>query len=98
MTPLDTAPVRLDLNGPVFQAQLRALAREERVLALATLSRLRRLIWRQVFAEPPFGWEVLDGVTAPDGAAVYAMRLTPSRRGCLYRDGDFARVLTAGVG
>jgi len=40
--------VRLDLNNPVFQEQLFSLQKPERLAALETLAKLRRLTWSQV--------------------------------------------------
>lgn len=89
------APVRLDLNNPVFQEHLLTLQKPERHSALETLSKLRRLTWNQVYRDPGLKWEKIVSIKPPDGIpALYSLRITQSRRATAYRDGDFIRLLT----
>jgi hypothetical protein len=87
--------VRLDLNNPVFQERLLSLQRSERLAALETLAKLRRLTWSQVYGDKGLHWEKISSVKPPAGVdALYSLRITRSRRATAYRDGDFVRLLT----
>jgi hypothetical protein len=89
------ACVRLDLNNPGFQDSLFGLEKPERLAALETLSKLRRLTWSQLYRDTGIKWEKIASVKPPAGiAALYSLRITRSRRVIVYRDGDFVRLLT----
>ena len=45
------ASVRLDLNNPVFQAQLFGLQKPERNAAIDTLRKIRLLTWDQLYRD-----------------------------------------------
>lgn len=87
--------VRLDLNNPVFQENLLALQKTERLAALNTLSKLRQLTWNQLYRDNGLKWEKIFSVKPPEGvAAIYSLRITQSRRATAFRDDDFIRLLT----
>jgi hypothetical protein len=87
--------VLLDLNNPVFQEHLLTLQKPERLAALDTLGKLRRMTWSQVYRDKGLRWEKIVSVKPPSGIdAVYSMRITQSRRATAWRDGDFIRLLT----
>lgn len=87
--------VRLDLNNPVFQEHLLTLQKPERLAALDTLAKLRRMTWSQVYRDQGLKWEKIVSVKPPAGFdAVYSLRITQSRRATAWRDGDFIRLLT----
>ena len=89
------ALVRLDLNNPVFQETLFNLQKAERHAAIDTLSKVRQLTWAQVYRNNGLRWEKIVSVKPPaDMDAVYALRITQSRRATAWRDGDFMRMLT----
>lgn len=89
------APVRLDLNNPVFQENLLTLEKTERLAVLDTLAKLRRLTWNQLYRDPGLKWEKIVSVKPPAGCdALYSLRITLSRRATAYRDGEFIRLLT----
>ena len=89
------AGVRLDLNSPVFQANLLSLQKPERNAALDTLNKLRQLTRSQLYRDSGLKWEKISSVKPPPGCdAVYSLRITQSRRATAYRDGDFIRLLT----
>lgn len=96
MTKSETdAPVRLDLNNPVFQENLLTLQKQERHAALDTLSKLRQMTWNQVYRDQGLKWEKIFSIKPPSGIqALYSLRITQSRRATAYRDGDFIRLLT----
>jgi hypothetical protein len=86
------AGVRLDLNNPIFQANLLSLQKLERN---AALDKLRQLTWNQLYRDSGLKWEKISSVKPPPGCdAVYSLRITQSRRATAYRDGDFIRLLT----
>lgn len=87
--------VRLDLNNPVFQANLLTLQKPDRHAALDTLNKLRQMTWPQVYRDNGLKWEKIVSVRPPPGIdTLYSLRLTQSRRATAYRDGDFIRFLT----
>ena len=86
--------VRLDLNNPLFQDALFALQKPERLAALETLNKLRRLTWSQVYRDAGLKWEKIVSIKPPSGiAALYSLRITRSQRATAYREGDFIRLL-----
>ena len=89
------AKVRLDLNNPVFQANLLTLQKPERHAALDTLQKIRQLTWNQLYRDPGLKWEKITSIRPPQGIdAIYSLRITQTRRATAYRDGDFIRLLT----
>ena len=89
------ALVRLDLNNPVFQANLLGLQKPERHAALDTLNKIRQLTWNQLYRDGGLKWEKISSIKPPpDIDAIYSLRITQSRRATAYRDGDFIRLLT----
>ena len=89
------APVRLDLNNPVFQEHLFGLQKPERHAAMDTLRKIRQLSWGQLYRDNGLKWEKIISVKPPPGIeAIYSLRITQSRRCTAYRDGDFMRLLT----
>lgn len=89
------ALVRLDLNNPVFQENLLNLQKPERLAALDTLDKLRRMTWEQVYRDNGLKWEKIGSLKPPAGIdAVYSLRITQARRATAWRDGDFIRFLT----
>lgn len=88
-------PIRLDLNNPIFQEHLFALQKPERMAAMDTLRKIRQLSWVQLYRDSGLKWEKILSVKPPQGVdAIYALRITQSRRCTAYRDGDFMRFLT----
>ena len=89
------ALVRLDLNSPVFQANLLNLQKPERHAALDTLNKIRQLTWNQLYRDNGLKWEKIASIKPPAGIdAIYSLRITQSRRATAYREGDFIRFLT----
>ena len=89
------APIRLDLNNPLFQEQLLTLQKAERHAALDTLSKIRQLTWNQLYRDPGIKWEKITSIKPPFGIdAIYSLRISRSRRATAHRDGEFMRLLT----
>ena len=89
------ALVRLDLNNPVFQANLLGLQKPERHAALDTLNKIRQLTWSQLYRDGGLKWEKISSIKPPpDMDAIYSLRITQSRRATAYRDCDFILLLT----
>jgi len=87
--------VRLDLNNPTFQDNLLSLQKAERLAALDTLCKIRKLTWNQLYRDSSIKWEKIFSVKPPAGIdAIYSIRITQSRRCTAYRDGDYIRLLT----
>lgn len=90
-----TTLIRLDLNNPIFQANLLTLQKPERHAALDALNKIRQLTWNQLYTDSGLKWEKISSVKPPAGVdAIYSLRITQSRRATAYRDGDFIRFLT----
>lgn len=89
------ALVRLDLNNPVFQANLLSLQKPERHAALDTLNKIRQLNWNQLYRDNGLKWEKIASIKPPAVIdAIYSLRITQSRRATAHREGDFIRFLT----
>ena len=96
--PLQNQPgsrVQLDLNNPEFLKNLLELDKSERNRVLDTFKKLLKLDWDQVYRDPGLKWEKITSVKPPkDMDAIYAIRITQSRRATAVRDGVFMRFLT----
>lgn len=87
--------LQLDLNNEVFQDNWLTLDKSERNRVTDTLRKLRQLTWDQFYRDQGLKWEKVVSVKPPKGVdAVYALRITQSRRASAYRDGNFLRFLT----
>lgn len=87
--------VQLDLNNEVFLEGWLGLDKDERDRVSATLRKIRQLTWDQVYRDQGLKWEKIISVALPPGIeAIYSFRISISRRGTAYRDGNFMRLLT----
>lgn len=85
--------VQLDLNNPVFQESWFELVADEAERVRATLKKIAKLTWQQVYSDKGLHWEKIYSVTPPRGVdAIYSFRLSKSSRGLGFRDGQFLRV------
>ena len=91
------AQVVLDLNVPDFQEQWFALERAEALLVLASLKKIYKLDWNQLYADPGLRWEAILSRTGPHGQRLYSFRITQRVRAVAYRDEDFLRLLSLHV-
>ncbi len=67
------APIRLDLNNPVFQAHLFGLQKPERNAVMDTLRKIRLLSWDQLYRDKGLKWEKIISVKPPPGVdAIYS--------------------------
>jgi hypothetical protein len=89
------APVRLDLNNPVFKEHLFSLQQAERNSVIDTLRKVRQLTWAQLYRDNGLKWEKMFSAKPPQGIdAIYSLRIAQSRRCIAYRDGEFMHLLT----
>jgi hypothetical protein len=88
------SPIRLDLNSPAFQEVLFGLEAGELKQVVASLGRLRALDWSTLDRPTGFQWEAIGHLKAPNGAKVYALRLSQRVRALAFREGDFLRLLS----
>jgi len=92
---IDDHAICLDLNSPVFQEALFSLQKAERLAVLDTLRKLRRITWRQLYADRGLRWEKISSVKPPKGiSTLYSMRVTKTCRATAFRDGEMLRFLT----
>ena len=68
--------VLLDLNNPVFQDDLFGLEKAEASRVLATLQRVRKLTWPEVYRDKGLHWELVQSKKGPHGARLYTVRVS----------------------
>jgi hypothetical protein len=88
------APVRLDLNNPVFQRQLFSLEARQQRAVLTSLRKLSQMTWEQVYRDPGLRWEAILSRFGPRGARLYSLRLGRGFRAVGFRDEEWLRLLT----
>jgi hypothetical protein len=86
--------VRLDLNNPAFQECLFNLPREDQARLLATLRKLVRLTWDEVYHDSGTRWEAILSRRGPGGARLYNCRISKGFRAVACRDGQWMRLLS----
>ena len=86
--------IALDLNNPEFQSDWFALQRDEALAVLATLRKITRLDWNQLYADPGLRWEAILSRTGPAGQRLYSLRVTKRVRAIACRQDDFLRLLS----
>lgn len=52
------------------------------------------LDWNGLYRHTGFRWEAIEHLNAPNGAKVYALRLSQKVRAVGYREGDFLRLIS----
>jgi len=85
--------VRLDLNEPSFQETWFALESAEALRVLASLRKIRKLTWDQMYRDPGLKWEAITSQTAPSGERLYSFRVTQKVRAVAFRRGDILCLL-----
>lgn len=88
------AGIALDLNNPEFQQDWFALEHEEALAVLATLRKIHRMEWNQLYSDRGFHWEAILSRSGPAGQRLYSLRVTRRVRAVAYRDGNFLRFLS----
>lgn len=86
--------VRLDLNSPEFLDVFFSLESTDLQQVVASLRRLQRLDWNVLYRHGGFRWEAIEHLKAPNGAAVYSLRLSQRIRALAFRDGEFLRFVS----
>lgn len=88
------AHVLLDLNHPEFQEQWFSLPAAEALNVLATLRKIQKLDWQQIYHDKGLRWEAIQSRIGPNRQRIYSIRITQKMRAVAYRDGNFMRFLT----
>jgi hypothetical protein len=88
------ARILVDLNNPMFQEQWFSLERREALAVLATLQKIQRLEWEQLYRDKGLRWEVILSRSGPGGQRIYSLRITQRVRAVAYREGEFLRFLS----
>ena len=88
------ARIALDLNNPEFQRDWFALERDEALAVLATLRKILRLDWNELYADRGLRWEAILSRPGPAGQRLYSLRVTKRVRAVAYRQGEFLRFLS----
>lgn len=89
----ESPDVLLDLNNPIFQDDLLGLEKEDAGRVLATLRKIKKLAWSDVYRDKGLRWELVQSKMGPDGARLYTVRVSDKSRALVYRDGQFMRFL-----
>jgi hypothetical protein len=89
-----TSRTLLDLNYPEFQEGLFALEKEELASLFATLRKIRKLDWSQLYADGGLRWEAILSRLGPGGRRIYSFRVTKRNRVVAFREGDTLRLLS----
>ena len=86
--------IRLDLNNPVFQAQLLDLKKQEAWAVLKTLRLLQRMSWEQIQVSKGLHWELIQSKQGASGERLYSLRISRTCRAVAFREGDWLRLLS----
>jgi len=86
--------VLLDLNNPVFQEDLLSLGKDTAASILASLRKIRKLAWSEVYRDKGLRWEMVQSKTGPGGSRLYTIRIDRGFRALVYREGQFMRFLS----
>ena len=86
--------IRLDLNNPVFQAQLLELNKQEAWAVLKTLRLLQKMSWEQIQVSKGLHWELIQSKQGASGERLYSLRISRTCRAVAFREGDWLRLLS----
>ena len=87
------ARVRLDLNHDEFLSDLFVLKREDLLAVFATLRKLRRMDWNDVYRDGGLQWEAIRSRQGATEQRIYSLRVTQRVRAVAYREGDWVGFL-----
>jgi hypothetical protein len=82
-----------DLNNPVFQEDLLSPGKDNAASILASLRKIRKLSWSEVYIDKGLRWEMVQSKTGPGGSRLYTIRIARGFRALVYREGQFMRFL-----
>ena len=86
--------IQLDLNNPIFQADLLDLGKNEAWAVLKTLRLLQKMSWEQVQTSKGLRWELIQTRQGPSGERLYSLRISRSCRAIAWRDGSWMRFIS----
>ena len=86
--------VQIDLNSPDFQADVFTLEAEQLIALFATLHKITRMTWDQVYRDKGLRWEAIHSRTSISGERPYSIRITRKFRAVARREGEYLRLLT----
>ena len=86
--------VLLDLNNPVFQEDLFSLGKDDATRILATLRKIRRIQWGEVYKNKWLRWEMVQSKTGPGDRRLDTIRVTEGFRALVCREGRYVRFLS----
>jgi hypothetical protein len=86
--------VLLDLNNPVFQEDLFSLEKDDAIRILATLRKIRRIQWMEVYKDEGLRWEMVQSKIGPGDRRLYTIRVTDGFRALVCREGRYMRFLS----
>jgi hypothetical protein len=86
--------IRLDLNDSEFQEDLFGLPKLQQTSVLATLKKLSRMTWDQVYRDPGLKWEAINSQTGPHQGRLYSFRLGKGFRAVAYREEHWLKMLS----
>ena len=86
--------VWLDLNNSEFQQQFFSLQKAEAFSVLASLRKLSRMSWEQVYQDSGLRWEAIASKVGPAGSRLYSFRLGKGFRAVASRQDEWLRILS----
>ncbi|MFZ2446608.1 MAG: hypothetical protein WAW37_09630 [Syntrophobacteraceae bacterium] len=86
--------VLLDLNNPVFQEDLLSLETDSAARILASLRKIRKLSWSEIYKDKGLRWEMVQSKTGHGGIRLYTIRIARGFRALVFREGQFMRFLS----
>ena len=86
--------IKVDLNNPIFQADLFNLEKNEQIALIKTLKKIHQLTWIELYSDHGLKWEVILSKQTKSGERIYSFRFSKKYRALALREGDFLRVLS----
>ena len=87
-------PIRLDVNSPVFQKALFALAKKDQWKVLGTLRKLSSMTWDQLYRDAGLNWELIQSRDGVRSERLYSFRIGRGFRAVGYRAESWSRILS----
>ena len=87
---------KVDMNNPEFQKDLFKLEKKEQLALLATLKKMHKMTWEELYSSRGLKWEIILSKQY-DGKRIYSFRFSQKYRGLALREDDYIRLLTLHV-
>ena len=85
------------MNNPVFQEDLFGLEKNEQIVLIKTLKKIRQLSWNQLYKDNGLKWETILSKQTKTGERIYSFRFSKKYRAIALRQDDYLRLLALHV-